>query len=989
MNKLITILFIIVIVNFSFADSGVLTSEQEDQLATLSEILHFIYEDNPSAIPSDVNDIVALGESASSRDMLALALIQMMKDVYEGKTNPAVEQTVDASPTLESDTVDQQSVVSDEPISEIDFTLPPVKTVNYFEEQEKQKHLMNCPDGVALSDFPILDRSAVQAAQFSAKSDRSGLFLSSIETTGSGMMMSTESIIDITSDITANTVWDSNNIYHVLAPIDVNEVMLVIEPGTTVTFAAGTSAGIRALNGGAIIARGSAENPILFTSDASTPAYNDYHCPLYIEETASAATEITYSIVEYAHAGVMLFNRNLDNNIENNYFVNCMYGIVEYGPEHTDIINNLCFGSYYSGIQVFMASLSGAGDANSVIHIENNTSHYYQDRGITIRGTTDSNDTGYVFLGNNIVSDSYVVGLSIVDSGDEYVYASVINTGYYDNAANKHWAFDEYNPVIVTANPYEAGASGYAPICYLNQICDFIDAGGLFPEQTEFVGKTTSTTLIPDANVTDIGFHYPNWDYSNSGYGDYYAGDLDENLIIDFRDFSILAGGWLTAYDMNDLVEMSESWLITGGPAPNIIPSFDQDPNNLSGYVKATINITDSQIHRAWLIIDGKKYGEFCDSGESSTIDIKTERFSNGNHSVKVVYMYNDEVICSQATATSFDNEVSLLLGGDGFTPGENYHLFGIASGNHLVELVDIINETTIFSQIFTDGINAHIEPNAFTEEYGAYDLSIKEETMLMSATWQDVVNWVIGRKFNKKDFPPDVDIRMVVSVGDKSLEKEKEQCWKAALKTAVRKGIWPVFLNAEACTWDNLSHCLHLNRVKMWYHCSHGHHDLLGQPPRQCITTASGKVFSYLKKDYDPNNVPPTYEELSPWYENNHSIAELGFFGTDKMTWVQFNACYSAKTAEFPYVLGMPIEEPAFEQIFIGWKGKALVNDILGSYNQFEEDYWDTLRWGHSLQTAVEDSLPPVGGTSILENFMYYGVIDWQYAHFRYPNIN
>jgi len=44
---------------------------------------------------------------------------------------------------------------------------------------------------------------------------------------------------------------------------------------------------------------------------------------------------------------------------------------------------------------------------------------------------------------------------------------------------------------------------------------------------------------------------------------------------------------------------------------------------------------------------------------------------------------------------------------------------------------------------------------------------------------------------------------------------------------------------------------------------------------------------------------------------------------------------------------------------------------------------------WGHSLKTAVEDSLPPAGGTNILENFMYYGVVDWQYAHFRYPNIN
>ena len=72
-----------------------------------------------------------------------------------------------------------------------------------------------------------------------------------------------------------------------------------------------------------------------------------------------------------------------------------------------------------------------------------------------------------------------------------------------------------------------------------------------------------------------------------------------------------------------------------------------------------------------------------------------------------------------------------------------------------------------------------------------------------------------------------------------------------------------------------------------------------------------------------------------------------------------------------------------------MGWKEAVLVSDILGKYNQFEEDYWDMLRQGFPLNDAVNDSLPPAGGTRILENFMYYGVIDWQYAWFRYPEIN
>lgn len=53
------------------------------------------------------------------------------------------------------------------------------------------------------------------------------------------------------------------------------------------------------------------------------------------------------------------------------------------------------------------------------------------------------------------------------------------------------------------------------------------------------------------------------------------------------------------------------------------------------------------------------------------------------------------------------------------------------------------------------------------------------------------------------------------------------------------------------------------------------------------------------------------------------------------------------------------------------------------------EMNIWNYLRQGYTLKDAVDYALPPAGGTRILENFMYYGVVDWQYARFRYPDIN
>jgi len=53
----------------------------------------------------------------------------------------------------------------------------------------------------------------------------------------------------------------------------------------------------------------------------------------------------------------------------------------------------------------------------------------------------------------------------------------------------------------------------------------------------------------------------------------------------------------------------------------------------------------------------------------------------------------------------------------------------------------------------------------------------------------------------------------------------------------------------------------------------------------------------------------------------------------------------------------------------------------IVGCYNQFEDDYCDCLRQGFNLDAVGNESLPPVGGTRIWENFAGCGVSSWQPA--------
>jgi hypothetical protein len=293
--------------------------------------------------------------------------------------------------------------------------------------------------------------------------------------------MHSRTVIDINSDITSNQIWTADNTYHIIEDVNV-QALLVIEPGTVIGFAAAKAMFVN--NGGALISVGTPNEPVIYTSDSGTPSYGDYYCPMCIEQTASDNTKIIYSYIEYAYAGIITLNKELNSNIENNCFYSNVYGIIEHGIEHTDIQNNLIFGSYYSGIEIFMESAAGQADANSRIIIENNTCDYYQDNGITVHGVEDANKAGLVVLNNNIVSGSYQYGLALVD---DYMSAIVANTGYFDNTNDKNWAFDEDNPIFETAVPYETG-TGILPLCYLKQDCNFIDAGNKYIQQTSIIG---------------------------------------------------------------------------------------------------------------------------------------------------------------------------------------------------------------------------------------------------------------------------------------------------------------------------------------------------------------------------------------------------------------------------------------------------------------------------------------------------------------------
>ena len=211
---------------------------------------------------------------------------------------------------------------------------------------------------------------------------------------------SESTVVEVTSAITTNTIWQEEHIYHVTADIPV-QALLVIEPGTIITFAEG--AHLRVNNGGCLVACGTPDKIIRFVPDETIEQYIGAFNAVYIEETASVSTKISYCLIEQAYIGILTSNIRLDTPIRHNYFNFCVYGVTEQGIQLTDIFNNQFYVSYEGALYIDVWSLEEEESSESEIRIQNNTSHYSQYNALTILGATDPVNAGRIEIVNNIL----------------------------------------------------------------------------------------------------------------------------------------------------------------------------------------------------------------------------------------------------------------------------------------------------------------------------------------------------------------------------------------------------------------------------------------------------------------------------------------------------------------------------------------------------------------------------------------------------------
>ncbi len=391
--------------------------------------------------------------------------------------------------------------------------------------------------------------------------------------------------IEIIGNVTinTNTVWDQD--VHVDGRVTVEDAMLRILPGVTVSFASGTK-WIKARNNGLIIAEGTPDDCVMFISDAQS-SHQDYDFAIRIEASASPECRINYCYILFAEKGIWIEGIRLNHPLFGNKIEYCYDGIFQQGPFLTDVINNQIINCSSDGIEVYMESYDPYAPPTTETHItlEQNTivgDFYYgwgQDCGIRIHGVQDYNDVGTVLMGNNLIAASYFYALNQVDGYmlEAYRYCH----GYYGNYAieNPGNPFDDVYPQILAEDPF-VNTYQHCPF-HLLQDCNLIDTGYVnssIPDDAPYLlGKTTSSDGAPDSNVADIGFHYNNWNYSNAGSTTLTA-DFNNDRTVDFSDLSLFIDFWLFDYlenyaiwhwdfnndniiDFGDLVFIADYWL--------------------------------------------------------------------------------------------------------------------------------------------------------------------------------------------------------------------------------------------------------------------------------------------------------------------------------------------------------------------------------------------------------------------------------------------
>ncbi|HEX7493450.1 MAG TPA: hypothetical protein VF346_04450, partial [Bacteroidales bacterium] len=118
--------------------------------------------------------------------------------------------------------------------------------------------------------------------------------------------------VTVDQDITSSVTWTSDKIYTITGDINIgNNSVLTIQPGTVIKFSAGSSLTVGYSSNATVIANGTAEKPIIFTSTALIPAAGAWE-GLFFDGHTLNNTSLSYCNILYGGSNTNYGALNID-----------------------------------------------------------------------------------------------------------------------------------------------------------------------------------------------------------------------------------------------------------------------------------------------------------------------------------------------------------------------------------------------------------------------------------------------------------------------------------------------------------------------------------------------------------------------------------------------------------------------------------------------------------------------------------------------------
>jgi hypothetical protein len=490
------------------------------------------------------------------------------------------------------------------------------------------------------------------------------------------------------------------------------------------------------------------------------------------------------------------------------------------------------------------------------------------------------------------------------------------------------------------------------------------------------MGRSTNANWIPDSDVADIGFHYMNWGYVNAGDGNALEADRNEDNIVDFEDFAVLAGGWLTDYDVDDLSILAGQWLQF--TEPNVALQIVGDGNN--GFVEfgADGNFLDTQ--RVFLLVDGECAGEISGFREGWPLGVDISEYSGGEHQLKAVSINGaGHVTCSNITNTTFSCPLNYCLLPSEYEPNKPLHFsaFNNSSEDVTVEVyADCGN--LVWSQVYGGDSFFGSIPAEITREH-------EIDYVNFDAGGGALLDGGSGGAVSKITDPasPGIpfDVKALIILPNLHIRLlDFRTIW--AVQTAFKnRGI--KYKKLRGASYYIIALYAATNPIKYMYIDAHGGYGKIIDPDtgvpyyefdrgilRTWAQLSDGRCFSM--KHSDPG-VPAWCKHLGFWENRSKSFASMGFC---TLEFVYSDGCYGghltisnndlvegqpgqigqvydAPVSDMSIALGM--HEPGESRIYHGWYNESISSfPFRTDYQKWSQDVWEGLGEGDSLYDAI-----------------------------------